>query len=228
MKRHVIELTLVIVIRCDADFSGIGKAVLKGALVVFPTDTVFGVGSSPMSSAGILRCFSIKNREPTKRLPILFTGIEEASKFVNFNNLALQIASEFWPGKITIILPAKEIGLPNLAGEERTLAVRVPNHECCQKLIRACGGSLIGTSANVSGQPPFTNPLDTALLNFAGQADYLVSGTCGEDKLASTILDLTKDGQISVKREGAVPTQTIVDHLEKISSAEFSLRTDSS
>ena len=220
---------MVLVLDCESDFKELGEAVRRGRLVVFPTDTVYGVGSSPLSEAGVSRCFQIKLRKIEKKVPVLFSSAIEASKFVNFNDLARLIIREFWPGKVSLILPVKRRGLPpDLVGEDNTLAVRVPNHACCQRLVADSGGSLIGTSANFSGQPPSTDPDDPSLSKFAENADYFVKGLCGTDKLPSTILDLSKKGQIAMVREGAVPRQAIADYLEKTSNAEYSLSTDKS
>lgn len=220
---------MVLVLDCESDFMELGESVRLGGLVVFPTDTVYGVGSSPLSEAGISRCFRIKLRKIEKKVPVLFSSLAEASEFVSFNELARLIAKEFWPGKVSLILPVKRIGLPpELVGEDQTLAVRVPNHACCQRLIADSGGSLIGTSANLSGQPPSTDPDDSSLFEFAKNADYFVKGPCGNDRLPSTVLDLSKDRRIAIVREGAVPRQMIADYLEKTSNAEFSLSTDKS
>ncbi|MGI0091626.1 MAG: L-threonylcarbamoyladenylate synthase [Nitrososphaerales archaeon] len=218
------------IVSCDSDLFQLGKRVLEGGLVVFPTDTVFGVGSSPMSRAGVSRCFEIKKRKMEKKLPILFRTKTAAERFVVFNKISKQIARKFWPGQLTMILPMKQnIIIPEpLITQDRTLAIRIPDHDCCRKLISACGGSLIGTSANFSGDSPFVDPSDSALLEFAKNADYLVKGSCGGRKLPSTILDLSNEGHIKVVREGAISKKQILDYLEKIKVTELSLSIDRS
>ena len=210
---------------CDSDFRELGRSVSEGKIVIFPTDTVYGMGTTPTSQRGILKCFEIKNRHIEKKLPVLFSNTEEASKVVKLDERALLIAKEFWPGQVTLVLPMRNVSLPKeLYGEDRTLAVRVPNHECCLRLIASCGNSLIGTSANPSGAPSFVDPNDPLLLRFAEKADYLVRGNCGKNKLSSTILDLSRKDQILVVREGAVSGKRISDYLAKISSTDFSFR----
>ena len=207
-----------------------GKAISKGELVVFPTDTVYGVGSAPLSQVGLSRCYKIKKRVTEKKLPVLFSNFNEVHRFVKFSDVASLLAREFWPGKVTLILPVKEqVDLPSdLIGEERTLGVRIPNHACCLRLIDACGGSLIGTSANLSGHPSFIDPSDPALLEFAKDADYFVRGECGTGKLSSTVLELSKEGQIIIKREGAITRERISSYLERTSNAEFSFSAETS
>ena len=131
-----------------------------------------------------MKCFEIKNRQVEKKLPVLFSNAEEAGKVVKLDERALLIAEEFWPGQVTLVLPMRNLSFPKeLYGEDRTLAVRVPNHECCLRLIASCGNSLIGTSANPSGTPSFVNPDDPLLLKFAEKADYLVRGNCGRKQV---------------------------------------------
>jgi L-threonylcarbamoyladenylate synthase len=196
-----------------------------GSTVVFPTDTIYGLGTTPMSGAGIERCFRIKNRQTEKKLPILFSSAEEAERLVAFDARARLIAERFWPGQVTLVLPMQDISLPReLYDEERTLAVRVPNHDCCLRLIASCGNSLIGTSANLSGTPSFVDPNDPSLIEFAAKADYFVKGNCGNSILPSTILDLTQKDTVLIVREGAVPSKNISDYLAKASNTDFSFK----
>jgi L-threonylcarbamoyladenylate synthase len=198
---------------------------LEGATVVFPTDTVYGLGASPRSEQGILKCFELKERQVERKFPVLFSSTEEANKMVELDERALLIARGFWPGQVTLVTPLRDIDLPvELYAEDRTLAIRVPDHECCLRLIASCGNSLIGTSANLSGNPPYVDPDDLSLLKFAEKADFFVKGGCGRSRLPSTILDLSRKEQILVVREGAVPSQKISDYLSKTSNTDFSFR----
>jgi L-threonylcarbamoyladenylate synthase len=214
---------------CISDFDRLGNEVKSGKIAVFPTDTVFGVGTVPTSRKGVARLYKIKKRHLEKKVPVLFSGVEEVSKFVEMDERAHSIARKFWPGQVTLVLPVTNKLIPKeLLGKEETLAVRVPNHDCCLRLISACGNALIGTSANFSGSRSFTDPDEPSLLEFAKQADYFVRGPCGKSTLPSTILDLSSPSTISIIREGAIPRKTIEDYMSNISSADFSLSATSS
>jgi L-threonylcarbamoyladenylate synthase len=214
---------LVNIAACSADFTQVGKKILAGDVVVFPTDTIYGLGTSPFSVEGIRRCFEIKNRQMEKKLPVLFSSAEEAEKLVVFDERAKLISEGFWPGQVTLVLPAKSANLPEeILGKDRTLAVRVPNHECCVRLIASCGNSLIGTSANISGNPPFVDPDDPELLEFVVKVDHFIKGRCGNNRLPSTILDLSKKDRISVIRDGAVSSHKIANYLFNVSKTDFS------
>jgi L-threonylcarbamoyladenylate synthase len=142
-------------------------------------------------------------------MPVLCSSLETAEKLVELGSEGLCLARAFWPGKLSIVAPAK-LDFPNiLLDKDNSLAVRVPNHECCLRLIEACGGSLVGTSANVSGEKPFLDSENTGLQDFASGADYLVKGVCGSDGLPSTVVKLSADGNLTIVREGAVPPRDI-------------------
>jgi L-threonylcarbamoyladenylate synthase len=208
---------------CTSDFLEIGNGVLQGKTIVFPTDTVYGLGSSPFSQVGTRRCLELKKRPEEKKFPVLTTSLIEASKIVRMDERARLIARRFWPGQLTLILPCSDPRLPEtLLSKDRTLAVRVPNHQCCLRLIAACGNSLIGTSANISGSSAFVDPDDPHLLDFARDADYFVKGNCGGSNSPSTILDVSKKDKISVVREGRIPSGVVLDYLENTSKTDFS------
>ena len=215
---------LTILLTCNSDFENLGGEIRNGKIVIFPTDTVYGLGTDPRSTLGVERCYKIKIRDRAKKMPVLVSSLEVAKRLVKFGATSMALASAFWPGKLSLILPVKDAGLPaELVGSDRSLAVRVPNHKCCQSLISACGGCLIGTSANISGEEPLTNPEDSRLIELSMQVDYFVRGSCGEGAgLSSTVVDATSENSIKVVREGALSKDVVLGYLEKISRTDFS------
>ncbi len=221
-KRSKRPLTLTLY--CDSDLEAPSKDIVAGKVVIFPTDTVYGLGTNPWSAEGVRACYSLKKREGTKKIPVLVSNLLAAKLFVKFGKKSEALASKFWPGKLSIILPVVDPTLPiELVGNDRTLAVRMPLHECSLQLISACGGSLIGTSANISGEPPFTDPFDPRLVDLAQSADFFLSGSCGNlAGVSSTIIDATDENKIRVAREGAVPGAEVLGYLEKMSRTDNS------
>lgn len=204
------------IIDCSSDLTSVGADVAKGCVVVFPTDTVYGLGSNPLSVQGVSKCFELKQRDFGKHFPILFDSIESVERFVIMDDSTHEVAAKYWPGKLTMILPLQNISLPKLLiGDSNFLAVRIPKHECCKRLISKCGGSLIGTSANVSGKEPFIDPDDQGLSEFAKGADYFVKGKCGQDRISSTVIDFATPDTPKVVREGALPSEEVLDYFEK-------------
>src|SRR2546425_3199071 len=129
-----------------------GRLVHGGGVIVYPTDTVYGLGCDPTNEPATERVFAIKGREG-KPVSVLCDSLESASRLVRFSGVALRLAKDYWPGALTIVLPLRA-ELPELVHQgSGTLGVRVPGSRSCLELIAACGGYLIGTSANKSGEP---------------------------------------------------------------------------
>ena len=216
---------LVTKLDCNSDLGQVGSAVKEGAVVLYPTDTVYGLGSNPFSVKGVLRCIEIKKRDSRKQMPVLVASLEDAAGLVYFNRSAQLVAKKYWPGKLTIVLPCKNPSLvPELIGETRTIGVRLPDHVCSKKLIAESGGCLVGTSANISGEPPINDKEDRKLQTLAQNCDYLILGDCGDGKLSSTVLDLTNEISPSIIRAGAISGDEILDYLANIKSNDLSFR----
>ena len=135
------------------DSAGIALAVQSikdGGVVIFPTDTVYGIGCNPYDKNAIDRIFKIKKRDKTKQLPILGYSKQILKQIVEFDEIANKITDKFWPGRLTLVLPLKDAKLQKLSGSTKTIAVRVPNNKCALTLLKECK-LIIGTSANISG-----------------------------------------------------------------------------
>ena len=201
---------------CTSDFGSIGGEILAGKVAIFPTDTVFGLGSNPRLKDAILRCYELKERPREKQVPVLFSDMRMVEEFVEFDNSSRKLAQTFWPGKLSIVLPVKKRDLPEeLTGESKTLAVRIPDHDCCRRLISNSGGSLIGTSANYSGHPSFTNAEDRELLDFAKNVDFFIQGPSSPDGSPSTVVEISESGQVQILRKGAIPEEAILASMGK-------------
>jgi L-threonylcarbamoyladenylate synthase len=194
----------------------------KGSTVVFPTDTVYGLGSNPFLEQAVEMCFKLKGRSETKAVPVLFSDISTIAKYVEFDSTADNLARAFWPGGLTLVLRLRKgVTLSERITKNGTMAVRIPGNACCLELIEACGGSLMGTSANRSGEKPLSDPDDKRLQIFASNCDYFVRGECSL-KISSTVLLIEPQRKIKILREGAVPTPDIIRQLGKTSMADLS------
>jgi L-threonylcarbamoyladenylate synthase len=182
--------------RLVASPEGIATAVAlirEGALVAFPTDTVYGIGSRAGDAAVLERIFEAKRRPVEKRIPILAASLEQVSELgYAADERARVLADRFWPGALTIVLRAVFPGAPGAPGtmvREPTQAFRVPDHPVALALIRAAG-PLAVTSANRSGEPE-TYEADDVLVAFA-DTDLLavvVDGGRVPGGVASTVVD---------------------------------------
>lgn len=174
----------------------------KGGVVVFPTDTAYGIGCRIDALEAVSRVFKVKRRDLSNALLVLVDSIEMAEKYVTFDPQSLTFVKKYWPGGLTVFLPCDLEKVPEIvrAGMKK-LAVRVPKHEGMLRVIREIGVPIIATSANISGEStPFSlEQVDKKILD---QADFVLSGECTYGK-ESTIIDCAVQPW-KVIRKGAV------------------------
>lgn len=135
-------------------------AVKGGGVVVFPTDTVYGLGCDPYDASALERIYRIKGRPRSKGLPVL--GLRaDIERVAEIAGAAARIADRFWPGHVTLVVPLRDGRLAAALGSP-TAAVREPSGGCVRGLLSACG-LLVGTSANASGMPAPSSPAECEL-----------------------------------------------------------------
>jgi len=185
--------------------------VKDSGLVIYPTDTVYGLGCNPFDDAAVSRVFLVKGRGDVP-VPILGDSIESLEKIAEFDDIAYEFCSTFWPGALSVVLP-KKLPLERITCGSPTVAVRIPASQVAIELARLSGGLLVGTSANISGMPPAcdVSELDKRV---AESVDMVLDGGRCLHCVASTIVKI-KDGTIKVLREGAVSLNMIRDRIVK-------------
>jgi L-threonylcarbamoyladenylate synthase len=189
--------------------SGIARcaAIVKaGGVIVFPTDTVYGIGCDPYNDAAVARIFAIKGREEKKPLPVLVASGADAERLVRLGARGRSLAERFWPGALTIIAPLVDRKIsPKVTAGKDSLAVRVPSGRCILALLQACR-FLVGTSANPSGGSPARDAQE-AMRVLAGYDAILIGGVQGGTE--STIVDITGP-KPEIVREGAIRAQDVL------------------
>jgi L-threonylcarbamoyladenylate synthase len=187
------------------------EALRRGELVVFPTDTVYGLAARPDDPVATARCFDAKRRPHGLSLPILAASVEAARAVARFDDRADRVASALWPGALTLILPRTETSAPwELGANADSIGVRVPRHPLALALLELTG-PLAVTSANLSGRPP-AGTCDELQAFFGDQvAVYLCRDEEG-DGAASTVLDLAH-GDARLVRLGGVDADEIAQFL---------------
>ena len=189
----------------DADIQIAAKAINNGAIVVFPTDTVYGLGCNPYNHDAVLSLYEIKKRKKTKSFPVLGYSKKELEKIAEFNSLEEKIAEKFWPGPITLILKIKDKEIKKSLDLEGKIAVRVPNNQCVLALLKKCK-LLVGTSANISGTAPFNDPKECDK-NLSGY-DLLIDGGIISSQGESTIVEI-ENNDVKILRKGSVSEEMI-------------------
>jgi L-threonylcarbamoyladenylate synthase len=181
-------------------------------LVVFPTDTVYGIGSTGLIKAAARRIYQAKSRSALKPLPILVHSAEAAKKWVEWTPAAQRLASLFWPGALTLVLRPTAEGRLLTFAEYQTVAIRVPKHPLLQSLLEASGVPWASTSANLSGSPALNDAAAVAS-QFSALVDYIIDGGITPG-LESTVVDASAL-PIRILRQGAVKSNDILEALEK-------------
>ena len=185
------------------------QSIKNGEVVLFPTDTVYGIGCNPYDENAVDRVYRLKKRNRIKPLPILGYSKYDLESIVKFDDITNRITDKFWPGQLTIVLPLIDDKLKKLSGGLTTLAVRVPNNKCTLSLLKECK-LIIGTSANISGEKPFTDPKN--IENGVPDCDVLLNDGEIQSSGTSTIIEI-KNGGIRILRSGSISEKDLVDTL---------------
>lgn len=179
-----------------------------GNLVIFPTDTVYGIGADAFSTAAIDRLYAVKQRAVDKGIPLLIADPDDMWRVVRHAPpFVSNLIAQFWPGALTLILPKKTRLPPNLSPNDG-VAVRMPDNAAARALIRAAGGVIAASSANRSGQPPARSAA-MALADLGDLVAAILDGGPSPQEQASTILDCTTDPP-RLLRQGPISLETIL------------------
>lgn len=194
-------------VKCDNE--GIEKAakiVKDGGIVVFPTDTVYGIGCDPYNKKSVDKIYQIKGRPKTRPFPILAYSFDVASEIVEFDKDSKKIADKFWPGPLTLILKLRDERLKESLNLKEKIAIRVPNNPCLLNLLKN-SKFLVGTSANISGENSFTKSQDC--YQKIREYDIFLDGGDIESKGESTILEMDQ-GKPIIHRIGGLKKEEII------------------
>ena len=192
----------------DCENKGIEKIaqiIVKGGIVVFPTDTVYGIGCNPYNENAVKKIYEIKSRTKLKSLPVLAYSLDIVKEIALIDKFTEKIVEKYWPGPLTLILELTDQKLKKSLNLENKIAVRIPDSKCTLKLLEKCK-LIVGTSANISGNSSYTNP-DECIKNIKNYDIFLNGGTI-TSKGESTIIEI-KNEEIKIIRKGALKIEDI-------------------
>lgn len=181
---------------------------LVGGIVSFPTDTVYAVAASLAHPAALDRIFAIKGRPATKPLPVLLAAATDLRRVaLDLDDRTTVFLDRYWPGPLTVVVPAHG-GLPDrVVGPHHTVGARVPDHLLAIDLITRAGGAVAATSANRTGAPP-ARDADEVAEALGNDVDLLLDGGRTPGGVPSTVVRLGRGSPI-VLREGAIPGELL-------------------
>lgn len=189
-------------------FAAALAALQRGEVIVLPTETLYGLGADALDSAAVQKVYQLKGRDAANPIPVLVADRAMLDTLVTeVSPLAERLIAEFWPGPLTLVLPArKELPTPlvNTAGG---VGVRSSSQPIAAKLVKTLGRPMTATSANPSGQPP-ARTVEQAKSYFAGQIEIFVDGGELTSHTGSTVADIT-GGRIRIIRQGDISREDL-------------------
>ena len=194
------------------DITRAADVLKRGGIVVYPTDTFYGLAVDPRNDAAVARLFALKGRDAGKPSPLIASSVDQAALAVVLDERARRLGTAFWPGPLSIVLPARPVICAGVLGGGTGAAVRVPDDEVARRLADELGFCITATSANLSGNPPARSvgEIDAAVRD---TADYIVDGGNVPGGAPSTIVDLTGNAPLLV-RAGAIAWNRVLDFFQ--------------
>ncbi len=175
------------------------RILCSGGVVIIPTDTVYGIAAHPDSERAVSRICTIKGRPAGKPIALLAADPESVTAFgAEVPAKARKLMESFWPGALTLVLPCGQ----------SSEGFRVPAHDQIRRVIKACGGTLRVTSANLSGAMPARSAVE-ALQEIGVEADMVIDGGICPGGVASTVVKVDADNTLTILREGAISAAQI-------------------
>ncbi len=186
----------------------------NGGIVIFPTETVYGIGTNAYCEKSVEKIYEIKERPEEKPLSILVSNVNEISKYAIINNsMEEQIIKNFMPGPITIILEKRPEVFNYITSGKNTIGIRIPDNKIILKILEALKLPIVAPSANISGYPSGIE-LNEILPDFENKVDICIDGGKSELSESSTIVQVV-DNEIKVLRQGKILKQDIENILNK-------------
>ena len=193
----------------DQDLIAKAAALIKtGGLLVFPTSSFYGLGAEAFNAEAVDKVFQIKRRDPQKPLLILIACLADLAPLVrSIPKTATRLMEAFWPGSLTLVFHAAAPVPSNLTGYTGKIGIRLGGYPVASALVRAVGGPITGTSANLSGQGGCVSvaEIDRSIKN---QVDLVLDAGTLRGVRGSTVVDVAVDPP-RILREGAIDAEKI-------------------
>jgi L-threonylcarbamoyladenylate synthase len=187
------------------------KALDEGKLVCFPSETVYALAADATNDDAVKAVYALKGRGEHTPLSLMVADIAMAKGYVIWNEKAERLATAFWPGPLTLILPMRRDSSKHIISHyvnesTSTLGIRISNHPVAQKILTTFGKPIVATSANPSGKPSAVSAEEIA--HYFGDQVCIVQGKKGHSGIASTVVDMTCNPP-AILREGTISQKQI-------------------
>lgn len=186
------------------------RIVERGGLVIYPTETVYGLGCDPFNVEAVKRILKVKG-DRRKPLPVLAASIGDADKIAFISQIGKRLAAKFWPGPLTLVFPKKSALSDVVTFGRDSVGLRIPDNKLALHLISLSGGLLIGSSANRTGEEP-PRQVQEISGELKEMVDVVLDGGAAAQGMPSTVADLTSE-KPRILREGPISLKEILDAL---------------
>ena len=180
----------------------------QGKIVVFPTETVYGIGTNGLDENAVRKLYEVKKRPANKPISLLVSNMEMVKSIAkDISEIEYKIMKKFFPGPLTIILKKKDIVPDIVTAGQDTVGVRMPSGKIARRLVELSGVPIAAPSANISGEPSGTNLLEIKK-HFEENVDFYIDGGNSELGISSTIVQVI-DGKPKILRQGSITLEQI-------------------
>jgi L-threonylcarbamoyladenylate synthase len=191
-------------------FSRCREVVHAGGIIVYPTDTLYGLGADPKNPDAVRKLFTIKGRQAGQPILLLIKDANEVLDWAaDITPRAEGLMKKFWPGPLTLVFKARREVMAQLTGGAGTIGLRVPGNALTRQLLASLGIALTGTSANIAGKPGPRTAQEAAEA-IGEMVDMVLDGGRTEGGDPSTVVDVSADEPMVI-REGVIPSREILD-----------------
>ncbi|MCK5195263.1 MAG: threonylcarbamoyl-AMP synthase [Desulfobulbaceae bacterium] len=175
-------------------------ALKQGAIICYPTDTVFGIGCDIYNQKAIKRIYQLKRRPKNKPFSFMCSGLKNVSEYCFLSNMAYRLMKKSLPGAYTFVLPAMKIVPKIMMSKQKTVGIRVPDNTICQHLVEALGNPILNTSAATEDGEPFRMAYEVEDV-YGSRIDIIIDDSASVSPGLSSIISLVGD-EAKILREG--------------------------
>lgn len=186
----------------EDELENVIKIIENGGVVIFPTDTVYGIAANSLDEEAIKKLFDLKERNDNKPICVLTSSVDKIKKVAYVRDEEQKIIDQYMPGALTIILDKKDNVSDVLTSNLKTVGVRIPNNEIALRILEKLEYPLATTSANISGKEAAVKKEDL-ITEFDGRVDIIIDGGITDLKVSSTIVKLDNN-EIKILRQGTI------------------------
>jgi len=184
------------------------EALRRGEVIVFPTETFYGLGADALNEGAVERIVSLKGRNPDNPIPVIVADREMLKEIVaEIPPVAERLMNRFWPGPLTLVLAAKKDLPASLLNRDGKIGVRISSHPLATRLTRELGHPLTATSANLSGMEP-ARTIREARTYFSGKVEIFLDGGRLAGRKGSSVVEVYQD-RLKIIREGEINSQEL-------------------